>query len=83
MKYMVDFMQPNQKIVFKFYTSLAFSAKEKDRFGIVQFCLNIWIVMAHIMLHVEKSLKAVQGQTLGVNYLFQAYLDQFNFKIRL
>ena len=39
--------------------------------------------MAHIMLRVEKSLKAVQGQTLGVNDLFQAYLDQFNFKIRL
>ena len=63
MKYMVDFMQPNQKIVFKFYTSLAFSAKEKDRSVNVQFFLNIWIAMAHIMLHVEKSLKAVQGQT--------------------
>ena len=39
--------------------------------------------MAHIMLRVEKSLKAVQGQTLGVNYLFQAYLDQFSLKILL
>ena len=60
---------------------MAFSAKEKDRLGNVQFCLNIWIVMAHIMLHVEKALKAVQGQTLSVNNLFQAHLDQFNFKI--
>lgn len=39
--------------------------------------------MAHIMLRVEKSLKAVQGQTLGVNDLFQAYLDQFSLKILL
>ena len=37
--------------------------------------------MAHIMLHVEKALNIVQGQTLSVNDLFQAYLDQFNFKI--
>ena len=81
MKYMVEFMQPNQKIVFKFYTSLAFSAKEKDRLVNVQFFLNIWIAMAHIMLHVEKALNIVQGQTLSVNDLFQAYLDQFNFKI--
>ena len=57
--------------------------QKKDRLGIVQFCLNNCIVMAHIMLRVEKSLKAVQGQTLGVNDLFQAYLDQFSLKILL
>ena len=75
-------MQPSQRLFWTIF-KVWHLVQKKDRLGVVQFCLNIWIVMAHIMLHVEKALNVVQGQTLSVNNLFQAYLEQFSFKILL